>query len=323
MRFGRQGFHANFIKVAFFDYTRCSAIYLTGLDLRENMSSSRTRKSLFFNRCQQAPVPRTKLIDRLRVKFRESNATNTRRVSDSRCSYKKQPLTGDIDSLSPYTSAIAPTDNSVAHRTQLLRDLEDILFLAAFDRCCSSLPHAPAPEECLRTAKEEGMWKTKRSHSFNSPHSVVKEQEDESVEFQATQLWDAMVVHLECKVGAGRRMRSFRWYQDCFHGSEAVDCLKTFFTKILHRTGVERQQLCTLLGRFNSWGIIEAVTSRDQNTAFRECNLYRLTYQHFWRSEERETKTKSLQRRSDSILSLAPGDSLVNSLSYTSNAVMH
>ena len=155
------------------------------------------------------------------------------------------------------------------------------------------------------------MWKTKRSHSFSPPHSVVKDQEEQTVQFEATQLWDAMVAHLERNISPGRRMRSFRWYQDCFHGSEAVDCLKVFFTKVLQRTGVERQQFCTLLGRFNSWGVIEAVTSRDQNSAFRESNLYRLTYQHFWRSEERDMKIKSL-RRSNSIPSLAPGDLAVS-----------
>ena len=265
-------------------------------------SGSRTRQSLFLNRCQQAPVPRARLIDRLRVKSSESNAAYAK-ASDGRCRYKGQPRTGDIDSLSPYISTIA--DSSAANRDQFLRDLEDILYIPDFDLCCCKPPLLPTPEVCLRTAKEEVMWKTKRSHSFNSPHSVVKGQEEQ---FQATQLWDAMVAHLECNIGAGRRMRSFRWYQDCFHGSEAVDCLKTFFTKILRRTGVERQQLCILLGRFSSWGIIEAVTSRDQNTAFRECNLYRLTYQHFWRSEERDTKTNSLHRRSNSIPSLAPGD---------------
>ena len=156
------------------------------------------------------------------------------------------------------------------------------------------------------------MWKTKRSHSCSSPHSVAKDQEEQQpVQFEATRLWDAMVAHLELSLSPGRRRRSFRWYQDCFHGSEAVDCLKAFFTKTLQRSGVERQQFCILLGRFNSWGVIEAVTSRDQNSAFKECNLYRLTYQHFWRSEERDTKTRSL-RRSNSIPSLAPGNLAVS-----------
>lgn len=266
------------------------------------MSSS--RKSLFFNRCQQAPVPRNRIIDKVRVKLGETNTK--KKLSGSRWSDKRQLLTGDTDSLSSYTSSVALADSRVAQQSRFLCDLEVALSPgpAASDHC-SSEQRVPAPQACPPTVNEENMWKTKRSHSLTSPHSVVKDHEEQQpVQFEATQLWDAMVAHLERNVSPGRRMRSFRWYQDCFHGSEAVDCLKVFFTKILQRTGVERQNICILLGRFNSWGVIEAVTSRDQNCTFRECNLYRLTYQHFWRSED--TKTRSL-RRSHSIPSLAPG----------------
>ena len=51
---------------------------------------------------------------------------------------------------------------------------------------------------------------------------------------------------------------------------------------------MERDQVNTLLGRFMTWGVIDAVLGRDRHAPFRESCLYQLTFQHFWRQIDRD-----------------------------------
>lgn len=258
----------------------------------------------------------TALIGKTRIKAKGVNCPSKQR---SRSVYTKGAPGGEnrcllVDSESLTSTSTAqrssPKDNS-----QISKDLSELLSL-------------PTPALCSKKTKRPSissigsslynMWKIKRSVSFTAPkRTATVEAEQRQNQFNATQLWDALVSHLEQNVNPGRRRRSFRWYENCFQGSEAIDCLKHFVEGVLERN-VERHQVFILLSRFTSWGVIEPVTSPDKNTSFKDSGLYRLTRQHFWRQDERE-KTNSL-RRSTSIPSMVAGGDTEDSGVATSSS---
>ena len=101
-----------------------------------------------------------------------------------------------------------------------------------------------------------------------------------------------------------REQRYFCWCHNCFHDSQAVDCLKMLFIKIVHHIGLEMIQI-------SSTGCSVPLSKRrlefrTQLSVSSAISTDRPTYQHFCPSEERETNTKSLHRRSDSIQATTP-----------------
>ncbi len=110
--------------------------------------------------------------------------------------------------------------------------------------------------------------------------------------FKATFLWERIISHLERTVKIGRHCIALRWYNNCFHGSKAVDCLKAYLTTILPRP-VKRAQAVILCGKLQETDVIQCVKKKQE---FREKGLYRFTHTHFW-------KTPSIRSDSDELVS--------------------
>ena len=108
--------------------------------------------------------------------------------------------------------------------------------------------------------------------------------EDSTGAFQATLLWEKIVMHLERSVKSRRRTRRFRTFEDCFPGSKAVECLTDYLNTILPKT-IQRSQVRTLCQKLLLTGVIEDVKNKEKSV-FQEGRLYRFTGYHFWDTEE-------------------------------------
>ena len=247
---------------------------------------------------RRQPEIRTGIIGKIRIKAKSVNCPN-KQTPSTLCSGAK--VDSETRCLLDSESLGSVATRTCSDNSQFLKDLNDLLSLPIQTPCSKKT------RKSSLTSISSGiynMWKVKRSTSFTTS-TRISEEEPAKHQFSATQLWDALVCHLESNVNPGRRRRSFRWYDDCFQGSEAVDCLKHFIEEALGRN-IERQQILTLLSRFASWGVIEPITSPDKNMTFKDSSLYRLTKQHFWRQDE---KTHTL-KRSASIPSMVVADTV-------------
>ena len=101
--------------------------------------------------------------------------------------------------------------------------------------------------------------------------------------FQATLLWEKIVMHLERSVKSRRRIRKLRTFEDCFPGSKAVECLTDYLNTILPKT-IKRSQVQTLCQKLLLTGVIEDVMNKEKSV-FHEGRLYRFTGFHFWKAE--------------------------------------
>ena len=104
--------------------------------------------------------------------------------------------------------------------------------------------------------------------------------EDSTGAFQATLLWEKIVMHLERSVKSRRRTRRLRTFEDCFPGSKAVECLTDYLNTILPKT-IQRSQVRTLCQKLLLTGVIEDVKNKEKSV-FQEGRLYRFTGYHFW-----------------------------------------
>ena len=100
--------------------------------------------------------------------------------------------------------------------------------------------------------------------------------------FGATLLWERIVAHLERTLRTGRHTIGLRSYDNCFHGSKAVDALVSYLNTILPKT-VQRAQAVVLCEKLLDTGVIESVKGKRE---FREKGLYRFTFNHFWDSSQ-------------------------------------
>ena len=110
--------------------------------------------------------------------------------------------------------------------------------------------------------------------------------EDSTGAFQATLLWEKIVMHLERSVKSRRRTRRLRTFEDCFPGSKAVECLTDYLNTILPKT-IQRSQVRTLCQKLLLTGVIEDVKNKEKSV-FQERRLYRFTGYHFWKPEARD-----------------------------------
>ena len=107
--------------------------------------------------------------------------------------------------------------------------------------------------------------------------------EDSIGAFQATLLWEKIVMHLERSVKSRRRIRRLRTFEDCFPGSKAVECLTDYLNTILPKT-IKQSQVRTLCQKLLLTGVIEDVKSKEKSV-FQDGRLYRFTGFHFWEPE--------------------------------------
>ena len=98
--------------------------------------------------------------------------------------------------------------------------------------------------------------------------------------FQATLLWERIVLHLERTVKPGRHSYTLRSYDNCFPGHKAVDCLMGYMNSVLPKS-VKKNQARLLGQKLLLTRVIEDARNKDK-TAFREGRLYRFTGIHFW-----------------------------------------
>lgn len=96
--------------------------------------------------------------------------------------------------------------------------------------------------------------------------------------FKATMIWEKIVIHLERTVKSGRHTLGLRTFDNCFHGSKAVDSLVVYLNTILPKT-IKRNQAIVLCEKLLETGVIEQVKEKQE---FREKGLYRFTHSHFW-----------------------------------------
>ena len=96
--------------------------------------------------------------------------------------------------------------------------------------------------------------------------------------FRATMLWEKIVIHLERTVKSGRHTLGLRTFDNCFHGSKAVDSLVVYLNTILPKT-IKRNQAIVLCEKLLETGVIQQVKEKQE---FREKGLYRFTHSHFW-----------------------------------------
>ena len=108
--------------------------------------------------------------------------------------------------------------------------------------------------------------------------------------FQATQLWEKIVMHLERSVKSRRRIRKLRTFEDCFPGSKAVECLTDYLNTILPKT-IKRSQVQTLCQKLLLTGVIEDAKNKEK-TVFHEGRLYRFTGFHFWEAESPDRSSR-------------------------------
>ena len=98
--------------------------------------------------------------------------------------------------------------------------------------------------------------------------------------FQATLLWERIVLHLERTVKPGRHSYTLRSYDNCFPGHKAVDCLMGYMNSVLPKS-VKKNQARLLGQKLLLTRVIEDARNKDK-TVFREGRLYRFTGIHFW-----------------------------------------
>lgn len=96
--------------------------------------------------------------------------------------------------------------------------------------------------------------------------------------FQATLLWEKIVLHLERTVKSSRHTLGLRTFENCFHGSKAVDCLVLYLNTILPKT-IQRSQAVVLCQKLLESGVMQQIKGKKE---FCEKGLHRFTYNHFW-----------------------------------------
>ena len=116
---------------------------------------------------------------------------------------------------------------------------------------------------------------------LNEPRSILAGSADRSVS-KATQLWRELVLHLHQEMVTQKKypLVTFRYYDDCFFGSELIDCMVPFLREH-SRQAISRSHILTVCHRL----LISSVMINVQvpsNTLFQELNLYRFPNRPSW-----------------------------------------
>lgn len=96
-----------------------------------------------------------------------------------------------------------------------------------------------------------------------------------SVTRQAVDVWDGIIYHLKKHIVSGRRQPPlrFKYYRNCFFGSEVMTCLKTC---IGHSIKDEKSFLI-LCNKLVQSGVIEGIEESRGKLLFKSTELYRFT----------------------------------------------
>lgn len=113
---------------------------------------------------------------------------------------------------------------------------------------------------------------------------------------KATQLWRELVLHLHQEIVAKEKypLITFRYYDDCFFGSELIDCMVPFLRRHCSNQAISRGHILTVCHRLLLSGVMINVQV-PSNTLFQELSLYRFPNRPSWTESESQVSRQSVK----------------------------